>query len=164
MRLIGIITLVLSSSVSPVCAQSLHDVETKFGAPIRSYSVSESIWMSPEFSADGQLCQARLYPKKIDATNNYLSSPLRPWEIKDVFDRLAPLAVRGVQKEDFGTLITGNMLFAGFSYEHVRINFVSSLSSLAVPANQTREVSEFPGVHSAEIVTITWLNRTCASR
>ena len=165
MRLIGTITLVLSLSLSSVCAQSLHDVETKYGAPVRSYSVSENIWMSPEFSADGQLCLARLYPKKIDATNNYLGSMLFPWEIKDVFDKLAPVAVRGVQKENFGTLITGNMIFAGFTYENVRINFVSSLSSQAVPANkrQTREVSEFPGVHSAEIVTITWLHRTCVS-
>ena len=166
MRLIGTIVLVLSLSFSSVCAQSLHDVETKYGAPTRSYSVSGNIWMSPQFSADAQLCLARLYPKKIDATNNYLSSTLSPWEIKDVFDKLAPIAVRGVQKENYGTLITGNMIFSGFSYENVRINFVSSLNSRAVPANerQTGEVSEFPGVHSAGIVTITWLNRTCASR
>jgi len=35
MRLIGTINLVLSLSFSLVCAQ-LHDVEPKYGAPIRS--------------------------------------------------------------------------------------------------------------------------------
>ena len=162
------IILVLSFSFSSVLAQTLSEIETKFGAPVKSYSVSENIWMSPEFTDDGQLCMARLYPKKIDATTDFIDSTLSLWEVKDVFDELAPVTVRGKKKEDFGTTFTGGMAFSGFGYENVHINFVSPFgfsSSCKIPANkrQSREVAEFPGVQLAQVVTITWLNRKCAN-
>ena len=164
MRIIAVLALALFFSVSSTRAQTISELETKYGAPVKSYSVSENIWMSPEFTADGQLCMARLYPKKIDATTNYLSSMLSLWEVKDVFNELAPTVVRGKKKEDYGMLISGNMIFAGFGYENVRINFTSPLSSAAREKRQAEEVAEFPGIQSAQIVTITWLNRKCAAR
>lgn len=167
MRILGILALVLLFFVSSALGQTLSQIETKYGAPIKSYSVSENIWMSPEFTDDGQLCMARLYPKKIDATNNYLDSMLSLWEVEDVIDELAPANIRGKKKVDYGLLITGNMVFAGFGYENVRINFTSPLNSFFKAPNdkrQSREVAEFPGVQSAQIVTITWLNRKCSTR
>jgi hypothetical protein len=153
--------LVLFSSGSSAWAQTLSELETKYGAPVKSYSVGENIWMSPEFTSDGQLCVARLYPKKIDAATNYVNSTLLLWEVKDVFDELAPASVRGKKKEDYGMLFSGNMIFAGFGYENVRINFLSSPSR---NNRQTEEVAEFPGIRAPQIVTITWLNRKCSSR
>src|SRR5690349_6503345 len=116
MRIIAASALALFFSFSSARAQTLSELETKYGAPVKSYSVSENIWMSPEFTADGQLCMARLYPKKIDATTNYLSSALSPWEVEDVFNELAPNAVRGKKKQDYGMFIFGNLVFAGFGY------------------------------------------------
>ncbi|HUQ34683.1 MAG TPA: hypothetical protein VM095_21370 [Pyrinomonadaceae bacterium] len=168
-RIIGIPALVLFVSVSSAWAQTLSELETKYGAPVKSYAVSENIWMSPELTDEGQLCMARLYPKKIDAATNYLNSMLSLREVKDVFDELAPVAVRGKKKEDYGMLFIGNMIFAGFGYEHVRINFTSPLTfapsgKVSSDKRQTEEVAEFPGVQSAEIVIITWLTRKCSSR
>lgn len=158
-RIVGIIFLFLA--FSSVQAQTLSEIEKKFGAPVKSYSVNENIWMSPEFTDDGQLCMARLYPKKIDATTNYLNSMLSLWEVKQVFDDLAPVSVRGQRKEDFGMLISGNMVFSGFTYENVHINFVAPAFSDG--KTRTEKVDEFPKVTSAQIVTITWLNRKCAN-
>lgn len=168
MRIIGVVALILSFSVSSMWAQTLSELEAKYSAPIKSYSVSENIWMSPEFTVDGHLCMARLYPKKIDATTNYLNSMLSLWEVKDVFDEIAPLAVRGKKKEDYGMWFIGNVIFTGFGYENVRINFVSSLSStslskVSAKKRHVEEIAEFPGVQSAQIVIITWLNRKCAT-
>jgi hypothetical protein len=156
--------LLLLFAVSSARAQTLSELETKYGAPVKSYSVSENIWMSPEFTPDGQLCMARLYPKKIDATTNYLSSMLSLWEVEDMFNDLAPTTARGKKKEDYGKLIIGSMVFAGFGYENVRIDFTSPLSSAFRDKKQAEEVAEFPGIQSAQIVTITWLNRKCAAR
>ena len=165
-KIIGIIFLVLA--FSSVRAQTLSEIEKKFGAPVKSYSVSENIWMSPEFTDDGQLCMARLYPKKIDATTNYVNdSFLSLWEVKEVFDDLAPVVVRGQKKEDFGMLISGNMIFSGFKYENVQINFISAFgfASNLASANKRRlaEIAEFPKVSAPQIVTISWLNRKCAN-
>lgn len=167
--IIGILALILVFSVPSAQAQTLSEFETKYGAPVKSYSVSEDVWMSPEFTADGQLCRARLYPKKIDATTNYLSPMLSLWEVEDVFNELAPPHVRGKRREDYGMLITGNMVSAGFGYEKVSINFVSPLISVSLVGGsgdkrQAVEVAEFPGVQSTQIVTITWLDRKCAGR
>lgn len=167
-RIIGALVLTMTLFSPAAWAQTSTQIEAKYGAPVKSYSVSEDIWMSPEFADDGQLCMARLYPKKIDATTNYLNSMLQLWEVKDVFDELAPTSARGKKKEDYGLLIIGNTVFAGFGYENVRINFVSPLRSsspaaTAVNKGQAGEEAEFPGVWSAQVVTITWLNRQCAT-
>ena len=162
-RLLDLMILTLVFFSSSVYAQTLSEIEGKYGKPIRSYSVSENVWMTPEFTADGQLCMARLYPKKIDASNNYLNSDLSLAEVEAVFGQLAPVTVRGEKKEDYGWFATGGMVFSGFGYEAVRINFLSSLSSWSRVAN-SREAKEFPGIRSAQIATITWLHRSCVSK
>src|SRR5215813_5365490 len=97
-RLLDLMILTLVFFSSSVYAQTLSEIEGKYGKPIRSYSVSENVWMTPEFTADGQLCMARLYPKKIDASNNYLNSDLSLAEVEAVFGQLAPVTVRGEKK------------------------------------------------------------------
>lgn len=163
--IVGIVFLALA--FSSVRAQTLSEIEKKFGVPVKSYSVSENIWMSPEFTNDGQLCMARLYPKKIDATTNYLGSTLSLWEVKNVFDEFAPVAVRGKKKEDFGTTYMGGMAFSGFGYENVSINFLSCGLSSSCPAignkRRVEEIEEFPNITSPQVVTIIWLNRKCAN-
>lgn len=162
-QIVGIIFLVLA--FSSLRAQTLSEIEKKFGAPVNSYSVSENIWMSPEFTDDGQICMARLYPKKIDSKNNYLNSTLSLWEVKAVFDELAPTTYRGKQKEDFGTTYMGGMAFSGFGYENVGIHFLSCGLSPSCPVTadkrRIKEIKEFQNITSAQIVTITWLNRKC---
>ena len=161
-RLLGFTIPILVFSCSSVCAQTLSEIQARFGTPTSSYSVSEHVWMTPEFTADGQLCRVRLYPKKFDASTDYVMSELSLAEVEAVFDQLAPVTVRGEKKEDYGLIGTGGLVFAAFGYETVRINFVSSLSSWSRVAN-IRGTKEFPGIRSAQIATITWLYRPCVS-
>lgn len=162
-RVLAFTIQILVFSCSSVCAQTLSEIQARYGTPINSYSVSEHVWMTPEFTADGQLCRARLYPKKIDTSNSYLMSELSLAEVEAAFDQLAPVTVRGEKKEDYGLVVIGGMAFTAFGYEAVRINFVSSLQSWSRVANN-REAKEFPGIRSAQIVTITWLHRSCVSK
>jgi hypothetical protein len=161
-RLLALTILIQVFSFSSVCAQTLSEIQARYGTPINSYSVSEHIWMSPEFTGDGQLCRALLYPKKIDAAKSYIMSDLSLVEVAAVFDQLASVTMRGKRKDDYGLVGTGGMVFSGFGYEAVRINFVSSFSSWFGVAKK-RETKEFPGIQSAQIATITWLHRLCVS-
>ena len=164
-RLIGASAFLLVCLCCSSDAQSPSEMDLKFGVPVKSYSVSEKTWMSPEFTTDGQLCRARLYPKKIDPTTNYLGSDLSLNEVEAVLNQLAPASVRGLKKEDFGWHVSGSIVFSGFRYEAVRIDFVAAWPSWNSAArNLVREAKEFPGVHAAEVATITWLHRTCGSR
>ncbi len=156
--IIGVALLSLVSFLS-ASAQSKADIENKYGTPISAYSVSENIWMTPEFTRDGQLCMARLYPKQIDANTNYLQGRLSLWDVKDVFDQLAPISVRGRKIDDLGLSVTGNSVFQALVYEKVRINFVSSLGRSKDAKEE--DVTEFRGIERPQIVTITWTNRTC---
>lgn len=149
---IGVVLLSLVSFLS-AAAQSGADIETKYGPPISSYSVSENIWMTPEFTGDEQLCIVRLYPKQIDPNTNYLQGRLSRWEVKEVFDQLAPVPVRGRKLEDLGLLVIGNSVFQGLVYERERINFVSSLGR-TIGAKE-EDVAEFSGIDRPQIVTIT---------
>lgn len=42
---------------SSASAQTAADLEAKFGKPAEVYSVSENIWMTPEFAADGRCAE-----------------------------------------------------------------------------------------------------------
>ena len=46
-------------------AQTSADLQGKYGKSLEVYSVSQSIWMTPEYSPDGQVCRMRLYPKRL---------------------------------------------------------------------------------------------------
>jgi hypothetical protein len=167
---VTVLGLLLGALSSAAHAQTLSDLEKRYGAPVRAYSASEHIWVTPEFGDDGQLCMARLYPKQIDAGNNYLWDSLPLWEVKEVLDQLAPANVRGKKKGDRGFFFIGGVVFSGFDYENVRIDFTSTSPSRkpnrAVRAAPMADDDEFPGqfARSAQIVTISWLNRKCAAR
>src|SRR6266852_5702037 len=56
---------ILALQVSHVSAQTALDIERAYGKPVAVYSLSENIWMTPQYAADGQVCMMRLYPKRI---------------------------------------------------------------------------------------------------
>ena len=160
----------LAACGSQGTAQTLSNLETKYGAAVKLYSVDEHTWMAPEFADDGQLCMVRLFPKQIDPENNYLWDSLPLYEVKDVFDQLAPSTSRGKKGDDQGFFVAGRMAFRFFQYENVRVTFITSdfvSSNKAERGNKlpsTPADNEFPGpyVRSAQIVTISWIHRRCS--
>jgi hypothetical protein len=161
-----------------ILGQSAAEIKEKFGQPIEAYSVSESIWMTPEFTTDGQVCSMRLYPKRISSTTNYLSNELNKWELKEVIDKIAPLKTRGKRSRFFGfTNFMGQMYSKIYNYENIRFSFLASLNlgragiKLTKPTSDKKKVPEdttpkdemlIP--NDATIVTIVWVNKTCAEK
>src|SRR5258705_10742005 len=94
-RIFIVVALVAGIFISASFGQTASQIERKYGKPVSSYAVSEHIWMTPEFSDDGQMCRARLYPKRISADTDYLTGALAWWELKDVLNEFAPPKTRG---------------------------------------------------------------------
>jgi len=85
-------------AASSALGQSASDIEAKYGKPTNVYAVSQNIWMTPEYTADGQVCEMLLYPRRIapDAIN--LSNKLPFDELQIVLNKLVPVNTRGVQR------------------------------------------------------------------
>lgn len=60
--LFGVLILILSVTVA--FGQTASEIEARFGEPIRVYSLTEHIWMTADYTPDGQVCQMKLFPKR----------------------------------------------------------------------------------------------------
>lgn len=188
-RLAAGILILFANSVS---GQTAADIEMKYGKPVAAYSVSEHIWMTPEYTVDGRVCQMRLYPKRIAADVDYLSSQLPFEELKGVLNQLAPPHTLGAQKESFGITTTGGgVAWTTYPYEKVTFTFtfpfridaaywkevktkeaqtydfsVQENLSYGKPMKTAPRDDDFsPSQTSkAEIVTIKWNDRKCAAK
>ena len=168
--------------VTSASGQKVSDIEKEYGAPTQVYSVSEHIWMTPEYGIDGQICRARLFPKRISHKTNYLWKELPFHELREVLNRLIPPAQRGFAKEFFGdTELGGGMGWTTYAYENVSIVFLFAgrvdpeilkriesfiVESFPIPPKQKAPPSykdiPFSG-GGIEIATINWTNRKCGN-
>jgi hypothetical protein len=175
--------LVLNAAL--VFGQTAAEVEAKYGKPTKAYSVSEFIWMTPEYADDGQVCRMRLYPKRVSGDTNYVVKDLPFDDFRSVVDQLIPVEKRGAKNEPFDGAWTtgGGSMWATFNYERVRITYsagflvkydpeslkrgeyVFSLPQ-GKPDNEIKADDDFLLFHKSrvEIVTITWRARKCSSR
>ena len=171
--------LILLFSVNLACAQKISELEKKYGTPAKVFSVSERIWMTPEFAADGQICRLSFFHKRISAETNYLGNTIRIPELLDVFQQLAPLNTRGARKQPFGvTQTSGAMAWTDFEYENLRFSFWTTFTfgSLAnmrakgvplggrMPIQTSQSDDDFMAANAVPpvMVYVTWLNRKCA--
>lgn len=168
-------------------AQTVSEIESRFGAPIKVYSVSEHIWMTPEYTRDGQVCQISVFSKRIEPDTNYLSGPLPFHELKSILNRLLPPSTRGTKGDLFGyTDVGGGIAWTTYPYEKATFvfNFPLRVSSEAVKQGQSESFSaeeilayrkqpkmppaanDFDNSEGSklEIVTIKWNGRQCADR
>jgi hypothetical protein len=184
---IGLVVPVILFCLSSAFGQTVAELEAKYGNPTAAYSVSETIWMTPEFTADGQVCRMRIYPKRISSDTNYLLRQLQFAELTKVLNVLVPTGKRGKKNESFGATATGGpAAWTTYAYENVTFTFVSSFSPMkfaeAPPLRKgefvfsTPEKGPDPGPESSaptiddfrnsrssltEVVTIKWNNRKC---
>jgi hypothetical protein len=177
---VAILFLVLS--VTSASGQKVSDIQNEYGSPTPVYSVSEHIWMTPEFGIDGEICQARLYPKRISPQTNYLWKGLPFHELTEVLSRLIPPAQRGFAKEFFGqTELGGGMGWTTYPYENVSIVFLFTATVdpqiIKRIEHPTFPVEDFPVRQNQktlpsyrdipftgegiEIATISWTKRKC---
>jgi hypothetical protein len=183
-------TMVVGFCVSSVCAQTAGDIERAYGKPLDVYSVSEHIWMTPEYAADGSVCFMRLFPKRIDQETNYVCKAcgFDFKELKVLLNQLVPPTTRGLQNESFGQTATGGpAAWTTYGYEKVTFTFVSPFGPLPYdpttirkgefvfsvppgppenPKSRLPTEDDFSGSRSAfdQIVTIRWNDRKCAPK
>jgi hypothetical protein len=178
--------LVCLISASCVFGQRAAEIESKYGKPTNVYSLSEHIWMTPEFAADGKVCEMRLYPKRIDGSSNYLSKKLPFEELSEVLNEMIPVDQRGNKELPFGLTDTGRpAAWTTYGYEKVTFTFISAFSPsdfVDSPAMQSggnvfqlrapRPESRVPSKDdfrssqrsAIEIVRVKWNDRKCGGR
>ena len=187
MKRIAKLTIVITVfSVISVFGQTRTEIEAKFGQPVKAYAVSEHVWMSPDYASDGQVCRMTFYPRRFSSNTHYLTSQLPFNEFMTVIDAVVPVAVRGAQKEPFGTggwSGGGGVMWTSFVYERVTITYSASFPTvdlalgsgepvnLDLPDEDTSKRQEKPKPtrhdfsrykdSTAEIVTVGWNDRKC---
>jgi hypothetical protein len=176
------LTIILELSSYSALGQTANEIASKYGEPIKAYTVSEHIWMTPEYNVEGGMCKVRLYPRRIDANANFLYPKLPFEELVIVLNQLAPPESRGPKKEPFGVTVSGGgASWTTYTYEKVVFTFINSfridLSKSAKPyvfseqtfrtedkperANSTPDEFYRSKESSAEIVAIKWSDRGC---
>ena len=174
----------LALLVTSASGQKVSDIEKEYGTATQAYSLSEHIWMTPEFGVDGEICRARLFPRRISTKINYLAKELPFQELRDALNRLIPPAQRGSAKEFFGdTELGGGIGWTTYPYDNVSIVFIfavridpQSVKQIESPTFQVelspiqqnkktqpsyRDIP-FSG-DGIEIATINWTNRKCGN-
>lgn len=183
-----LLLIIFTLSVIPVTAQTRSEIEQRYGKPMLAYTVSEQIWMTPDFAADGQVCRMRFYAKRFDHETAFINSDLRYWELKPFLNELVPPSSRGKRTNWFGmSTLTGSSITTVYDYEKVTFNFGDSLSIGIDPEavkrhrDQTGIVSldnleaaseppkpplphedDFDGSGDPEVVILQWSDRVCA--
>lgn len=179
--------LATTFSYSHTYAQTATDIHAKYGKSLEVYSVSEHIWMTPDYASDGQICRMRFYPKRISDNTNYGAHSLPFNELRDLLNVLVPSETRGAKKESFGATATGGgAAWTTYGYENVTFTFTSFFPSRSFegqilkrgeyvfpqPQNEPTTNESNPGSndfgHSSstptEIVTVTWNRRKCVGQ
>lgn len=147
--LVKLLILILAFFVVPVFGQTQSQIDMKYGKPTYAYSVSDHIWMTPDYSADGQVCRMRLYPKHIGSETEYLSPQLYFEELNGTLNRLVSPDLRGEKKDSFGlTDFGGGAAWTTYPYEKVTFVFTSSLR---IEPGSTKK-TESPGFPVAEVL------------
>ena len=172
-------------SSTHACGQTAADIHAKYGKSLEVYSVSEHIWMTPDYASDGQICRMRLYTKRIGENTNYGTHNLPFNELRDFLNVLVPSETRGAKKESFGATATGGgAAWTTYGYESVTFTFTSFFSSRSFegqtlkrgeyvfprlqnePSSNESNSSSNDFDHSSsmsiEIVTVRWNGRKCA--
>ncbi|MEO6392537.1 MAG: hypothetical protein ABIP75_11840 [Pyrinomonadaceae bacterium] len=183
-------TSIVALSFGLSSAQSAADLNAKYGIPEKAYAVSDRVWMSPDYAADGQVCRMRLYARHIAADTDFVSQQLSFGEFYEVVEELVPRASRGAPKElasasRRGWATGGGSMWSIFAYEWVTLTFVngskvdldassiqrgeytlgnfaeSSAEPEAKPAAEPKNEFEPYKDSPVEVVTIAWNDRKC---
>jgi len=182
----AIALVIFTLSVVPTFAQTVSEVERRYGKPISVYSVSEHIWMTPDYSADGQVCRMRFYPRRLGPKMDYLGSELLFPELSQVLNEIVPPHLRGSKEDGFGqTSLGGGTAWTTYEYENVTFSFIFSYKldpdvlkiaeskvltgpdpkELPVRNKTPPAFDDFAASQNSptEIVTITWNHRPCST-
>ena len=176
-------TAICAFCVSSTLGQAVSNIEAKYGKPTNAYAVSQNIWMTPEYTDDGQVCEMLLYPRRIGPNLINLSQTLPFEELQSVLNELVPVKTRGAKREHGNTATGGGASWTTYAYEKVTFLFTSSFKvdskvwteskpyifsdqkfpSTGRSTTSSRSQDDFSvnDIGTAEMVTIKWNERKC---
>lgn len=126
------IRLTLIAAILPmICflvkAQTSKEIERTYRKQPDVYLVSEGLWMTPSYSANGQVCMMRVYPRTISKNTNYLGPYLDINETLNFINTLFPVNTRGRRESGFGMSdLGGGVIWTSFNYDNVQFVFIST--------------------------------------
>jgi hypothetical protein len=166
--------------IQTVEGQTIADIQAKYKKYNNSqnaYSISEHIWMTPEYATDGEVCRMKFFPKRD------LFKDLPFDEFMNVLDSIVPLEKRGGKKDSFvGGATGGGIAWTTFKYEKVTLTFSFSFdveasiksskeftfSEVYSSLDEKQEVAVKPEDdflfyrgQKFEVAAITWNDRKC---
>lgn len=122
-----LVVCVVTLCISPALAQTQIEVDGKYTKLSNMYLVSDNIWMSARYSADSQVCEMVLFPKRVSESTVHLNNIIPFDELKKVLEEVAPLSQRGKEYPGGFTWIGGSIATTVYAYENVTIDFRSTL-------------------------------------
>ncbi len=123
---ISIFFIVISAIVSP--AQTVAEIESKYGKPTQIYEVRPGIMMTVKFDADGQASEIKIARQAITDSTIYLDVLLSHDLVKEIVDELVPISVRGKMDREGDTFLAGGVATRTDDYGNVTITYHSSFS------------------------------------
>lgn len=176
--------LILSLSAIPVAGQTQAEIEKAYGKPTLAYAVSEHVWMTPDFAADGQVCRMRFYSRRVIGDAAYLHAYLNFPELKSTLNKIVPPSQRGKRMFSFplSTSPGGGLVITEYEYEKVSFTFSSSIHLnigalknddfvlldesdeplIKLPEPPPPSEDDFLESTKAEVVILHWPDRACA--
>lgn len=125
-----------------------------FGAKYRqivSYEVRPGVAMTPQYTANGQICEMLLERRSATSAGFMLGYSFSEKEVSELLDELVPDAQRGKRFED-GPIVEagGGIITSVYTYENIRV----SVLGLADP----------PPSGGDKVIVISWPSRKCSKQ
>ncbi len=124
--LLVLLALILLNGLS-ADAQTVSDLETKYGKPLQIYEVLPGVMATVKFNDNGQVREMRV--ERYNATEKmiYLDTTFPDDLLEKVVDELAPPAKRGAKSERSGdTVFMGGIARTFDEYENASITYFRS--------------------------------------
>ena len=128
MRLLLVLTALIFLSVVSADAQTITDLETKYGKSPQIYEVRPGVMASVKFDENGQVREMRV--ERYNATEKmiYLDTTFPEDLLAEVINELAPVAKRGAKSERSGdTVFMGGSARTFDEYENATITYFASI-------------------------------------
>ena len=139
--------LVLAAGVESQ-AQTLADLDTKYGPPVKSYIIQPDILMTAKYAEDGQMCTMYVERRRVSDKGLDLRLKFSEGEVTKLIEELVPANERKTKGKADGLLrITGGLAERFYDYENVSVVLA--------------EVASPDAYNGGSILIIRWKHRPC---
>ena len=130
-------------------AQTLNDLELKYGPPVKSYVIRPGLLMKASYAEDGQVCAMYVERQRVSEKGGLdLRLKFSQSEVAELIEELVPAEERKVKGKADGLLrITGRLAERIYDYQNVSVILVE-----AAPPDEH---------NGGSIVLVRWKHKPC---